>query len=94
MKDDSKIRVTMTYDRVMNLERFWSWVDLTIQQINNGRQQRMINLGQLAFQPVSREDFRKLLEDGTMILTDDLGAFGKLSTVFTYEELKEEEDDE
>lgn len=91
--EPKEIRVTMTYDRTMKWERFWSWVDLTIQQINNGRHQRMIDLGHLTYEPITREDFQKLVVDGKMILEDDLGAFGKLSTIFTYEVLEEEDDE-
>jgi hypothetical protein len=90
--EPKKIRVTMTYDREMNWERFWSWVDLTVQQINNGRQQRMIDLGQLTFQPITRDDFQVLVRNGALTFEDDLGAFGKLSTIFTYEVLETEED--
>ena len=90
--EPKKIRVTMTYDREMNWGRFWSWVDLTVQQINNGRQQRMIDLGQLTFQPITRDDFQVLVRNGALTFEDDLGAYGKLSTIFTYEVLETEED--
>lgn len=94
--EPKKIRVTMTYNRVMNWERFWSWVDLTIQQINNGRQQRMIDLGHLTYEPITRDDFALLIKNGNMTLEDDLGSFGKLLTEFTYQvvEREKEENDE
>lgn len=83
----------MLYDRIMCEDRFWEWVDLTIRQINEGRKQRMIALGKLTYQHLTRDDFQKLVKDGGMILEDDLGSFGKLRTIFTYEELPEKEDD-
>jgi len=90
--EPKKIRITMTYDREMKWERFWSWADLTIQQINNGRQRRMIELGHLAFEPITRDDFQMLIKNGSLVLEDDLGAFGKLSTILTYEVLEMEDE--
>lgn len=88
-----EIRVGMLYERIMPECRFWEWVDLTIRQINEGRKQRMIALGQLHYEHLTREDFQKLVQFGGMILEDDLGSFGKLKTIFSYEELPEKKDD-
>lgn len=93
-KIPTKIRVTMTYDRTMDAERFWDWVDLTMFQINQGRQKRMVELGQLAYNPVTRDDFAKLVKYGNLKLHDNLGHFGELETVFTYHVLEEREEDE
>lgn len=88
-----KIRVTMTYDRTMNWDRFWDWADLTIQQINEGRRQRMIELGSLTYERISRDEFIDLIRQGSVTLKDDLGSYGVLYTILTYTELEDEEDE-
>ncbi len=93
-KIPTKIRVTMTYDRTMNADRFWDWVDLTMFQINQGRQKRMVELGQLTYEPVTRDCFLNLIKEGHLKLHDDLGHFGYLDTVFTYAVLEERDEDE
>lgn len=93
-KIPTKIRVTMTYDRTMNADRFWDWVDLTMFQINQGRQKRMVELGQLTYEPVTRDCFLNLIKEGHLKLHDNLGHFGYLDTVFTYAVLEERDEDE